>query len=82
LIRWGTELAVGSGLAAAPGFHLVIWSHDETCPLNPIYNARHALATTCRCQPDGVLLLDVGGRRERQVPIVVEGVAILAGAPG
>jgi len=76
LARWGTELAVRWGAARQYGFHIVVWDHDEDCPLNPVTNTFHWLSEGCQCQPDGVLVLHAGCGDERRIPVVRDGVAL------
>jgi hypothetical protein len=76
LARWAIELMTQWGLPREYGFHLVHWEHDDGCPLNPETNPDHALASQCRCQPDGTLVLHIGTAEERHVAIVRNGIAL------
>jgi hypothetical protein len=64
-MRWGA--------ACESGFHVVVWGHDDDCPLNPVTNTLHWLSGGCQCQPDGTLVLHVGCGDERQIPVVRNG---------
>jgi hypothetical protein len=72
-MRWGAELAERWGATRVYGFHLVVWGHDEECPLNLATNTLHWLSSGCQCQPDGTLVLHVGCADERRVPVVRDG---------
>src|SRR5262245_8346359 len=76
LVRWGAELVREWGVACDPGYHVIVWEHDEACPLNPMTNPRHESASGCRCRPDGSLLLHVGTAEQRRLPLVRDGVPL------
>lgn len=76
LAHWGTELAVRWGAAREHGFHVVVWDHDENCPLNPVTNTLPELKSECHCQPDGTLVLRFGTAEQRRIPVVRAGVAL------
>ena len=81
LTRWATELMMRWGLAREYGLHLVVWGHDVGCPLDPETNPRHELASQCRCQPDGTLVLHIGTADERRIAVVRDGVALPVQSP-
>ena len=74
LIRWGGELLIQNGLSAEHGFHVVVWEHDEGCPLHP--DAGGDASSRCRCQPDGTLVLHVGMPEQREVDVVRDGIPL------
>jgi hypothetical protein len=76
LARWASELLMRCGFAREYGFHLILWEHDDGCPLNPFTNPGHELASQCWCQPNGTLVLDFGTANERRLPVVRDGVAL------
>jgi hypothetical protein len=49
LARWASELLMRCGFAREYGFHLILWEHDDGCPLNPFTNPGHELASQCWC---------------------------------
>ena len=76
LLRWAANLYARWGLLGDYGLHLIVWGHDEGCPLNPDTNPQHELATHCRCQPDGTLVLHIGTAKQRRIPVVRDGIAL------
>jgi hypothetical protein len=76
LARWAATLYDRWGLSGEYGFHLVEWEHDDGCPLNPTTNPRHKLASRCRCQPNGKLVLHLGTVEQRRIPVVRDGIAL------
>jgi hypothetical protein len=76
LARWAATLLDRWGLPGEYGFHLIDWAHDDGCPLNPTTNPRHELASECRCQPDGTLVLHIGTPNERRIALVRDGVPL------
>ena len=73
LLRWGVEL-IQSGFHAEHGYHIVVWEHDEGCPLHP--DLVWCGWSRCQCQPDATLVLHVGTPQQREVRIVQEGIPL------
>ena len=63
------------GVPQECGFHLIVWAHDDACPLDPNHVERHA-RPRCECQPDGTLVLHIGTSHERRIAVVRDGVAL------
>jgi hypothetical protein len=76
LARWAADLMQQWELTREYGFHLIVWDHDEHCPLNPGTSTAIVPSARCRCQPNGTLVLHAGCADERRIPVVVEGVAL------
>ena len=74
LIKWGAELVIRNGFHAEHGYHVVVWAHDEGCPLHPDHAG--SASGRCRCQPDATLVLHVGTPQQREVNIVQEGIPL------
>lgn len=73
LIRWAAQLFTQCGLRNEYGFHLMEWSHDEWCALNPM-SGPALLTSRCTCEPDGVIVVHAGTAAERRIPVVRDGV--------
>ena len=74
LRRWGAELLIQNGFRAEHGYHIVVWEHDDGCPLHPDHAG--CASSRCRCQPDATLVLHVGTPQQREVDVVREGIPL------
>ena len=74
LLQWSAELLRSWGLGREIGLHMIGWAHDEGCPLHP--DSGPSPCGRCQCQPDGMLILDVGTPHERHVDVVRDGIAL------
>jgi hypothetical protein len=76
LARWAIELMNRWGLTHEYGFHVLDWSHDEQCPLNPSPGTVQLSSSRCLCQPNGMLVLHIGTADQRRIEVVRDGVAL------
>lgn len=77
-VLWGFELLKNSGHLNDAGFHLVVWTHDDWCPLHPAHPSAQ-IARQCQCQPDATLILNVGTADERRIEVIRDGISLARG---
>ena len=75
LLRWAAELISAWGFKQESGFHVLDWSHDDLCPLQPDRRVPYPWSR-CECEPDGTLVLHVGTTNERRIEVVRDGIPL------